>query len=175
MIKRALILGTLFLVVLVGAAQAHGLEPVKSSPEAGSKLAEPPVEVRVWFEEEVAVEGSTLQVLDAQGQQVDLGGGGVDLNDPQRAQLVVGLPKLGAGAYQVLWKVALLDGDSSSGEFWFGVGDVVVPTAQPETAPAETAAPAAGVSPAVWAILAVGVLLVGIAAGLWFGARRKQA
>ncbi len=173
--KRALLLVGMMLALVVGAVSAHGLEPVKSSPEAGSKLVDPPAEVRVWFEEEVAVEGSSLRVLDSGGQPVDLGGGGVDLDDPQRAQLAVKLPKLGQGAYQVEWQVKLLDGDSSSGSFWFGVGDVTVPTAEPEGAPAETTAPAGGISPVVWAILAIGVVLVGIAAGIWFGARRKQA
>ena len=53
----------------------------------------------------------------------------------------VKLPKLTEGVYQVKWVIALSDGDTSSGSYHFGIGNVTVPTEAP--VPTEAAAPEA--------------------------------
>lgn len=114
-----------------------------------------------------------LQVFDAQGKQVDLGNGGVDLNDPNHAGLVVKLPVLGQGVYLVKWKIALSDGDSSQGQYYFGVGSVTLP----QNPPAAAAANAAGQQPGgvtgeSVAFLATGILIL-VAAIIFYRYRRK--
>jgi hypothetical protein len=83
---------------------------------------------------------SKLQVFDASGAQVDQGDGGVDLNDPAHASMVVLLPALGEGAYKVRWQVVLLDGDPTTGEFSFYVGSAGAAAATLEASAAAAAA-----------------------------------
>jgi methionine-rich copper-binding protein CopC len=101
---------------------AHTVEVVKSEPPAGAVLSESPKEVRVWFNEELQTKESSLKVFTPEGKQVDNGDGGVDLNDPDHASMVVSLPPLGEGAYTVRWHAVLTDGDATDGEFAFYVG-----------------------------------------------------
>ncbi|HLE15839.1 MAG TPA: copper resistance CopC family protein [Anaerolineales bacterium] len=103
-------------------ASAHEVEIVKSDPAAGAVLEQPPDRVTIWFNEENQSGKSTFQVFNSDDQPVDLGGGGVDLTDPDHASMVVNLPALPDGAYLVRWKVVLLDGDESEGEYVFYVG-----------------------------------------------------
>jgi len=49
---------------------------VKSSPAAGAVLTKAPPEVRAWFNDELAVKGSTLRLYDAHNKL--LGTGGID-------------------------------------------------------------------------------------------------
>jgi methionine-rich copper-binding protein CopC len=141
-ITRVLLVTLLILSILpllpITPASAHEVEPVTASPAQGEVLQGSPDQVRLTFAEEIAEEGSSLQVFDSQGRQIDLGGGGVDLNDAQHAALVVGLPELSDGVYLVKWQVTLSDGDSSQGEYYFGVGNVTVPQPIPEVTQAET-------------------------------------
>ncbi len=88
-----------------GISQAHDVAPTKTEPADGAVLAQSPDKVTAWFPEEIVAEKTTFQVFDAQGKQVDLGKGGVDLNDPSHMVLVVGLPKLAEGVYTVKWDV----------------------------------------------------------------------
>ncbi|MCI0519024.1 MAG: copper resistance protein CopC [Chloroflexi bacterium] len=114
----------ILLAALTGAsrASAHNVILLRSEPAVGAALAAAPVEVRAWFNEEMQTGVSKIQVFDASGAQVDKGDGGVDLNDPDHASMVVSLPALGEGAYKVRWQVVLLDGDPTTGEFSFYVG-----------------------------------------------------
>jgi hypothetical protein len=86
-------------------------------------------------------------VVDAAGKSVDAGKGGVDLNDSKHVTLRVKLPKLADGVYQVKWTIALTDGDTASGSYHFGVGNVTVPTEEPVST--EAPEPAASAVPAV--------------------------
>ena len=101
---------------------AHGVEVVKSDPMAGAVLDQPPVQVKVWFNEELQTSDSTLQVLNTEGIKVDRGNGGVDLDDPDHASMKVDVTTLPVGAYIVKWHVNLTDGDASDGEFSFTIG-----------------------------------------------------
>ncbi len=157
----AILAAILALFLFLAPAEAHNVTPTSASPADQAVLAQAPSEVYLTFPEEISENGSTLQVFDQQGRQVDLGKGGVDLNDPNHAALVVKLPApltpwpkspglargagatLPQGAYLVKWKVALLDGDSSSGAYYFGVGSVTWPADPPVSAvPAARAAAA---------------------------------
>lgn len=147
----------------VTAVAAHGAVMLKSVPANGEVLDESPAEVIAWFEEELVSGESRITVFDTQGSQVDNGDGGVDLNDPDHASLIVSLPPLQDGSYTVQWHVVLLDGDATDGAFAFAVGEgqSVVQPAVPAAAPEENqAGPSPSVLVAIGAFLLV-LLLVG--------------
>lgn len=156
----------LLLSSMAPAVSAHEAILIKSNPANGDILAESPAEVMAWFEEELVSAESTLKVFSAQGAQVDNRDGGVNLNDPDHASMIVTLPPLADGSYTVQWHVTLLDGDSSDGAFAFAVGEdqQLIPAAESVTEPAAepvVAVEEAGGSPSVGLLLAiVAVLLV---------------
>lgn len=164
------IVGTMILVVLlagmVTAVSAHDAAIVKSIPANGDVLAESPSQVTAWFEEELIGGESTMRVFNAQGKQVDNGDGGVDLDDPDHAIMIVTLPELPDGSYTVQWHAALLDGDATDGAFAFAVGEgqSVVPAAVPSSAAAAASSgpPPAGLIAVVFAGLFVLLLIVGL-------------
>lgn len=117
------VLGILWLVTAVSTISAHAVELLRSDPANGSIVAQSPTEIRAWFGEEMKTSVSTLQVFSADGQRMDNGDGGVDLNDPDHASMVVTVPNLPEGEYLVRWYVVLLDGDTSESSFNFFVGD----------------------------------------------------
>lgn len=120
----ALVLALLTSGLLVARVVAHGPEVLlKTDPVIGAVLKQPPSKVTAWFSTELDTKLSTLQVFDAQGRQVDLGDGGVDLDDPDHASLVASLPTLPDGVYLVRWSAVLDDGDAVEGEFTFTVGE----------------------------------------------------
>lgn len=145
-------------------ANAHGVEPLSASPAEGAVLTESPQQVRLTFAEEISETGSALQVFNDKDIQVDLGDGGVDLNDPQHEALVASLPALSEGIYLVKWKVTLTDGDPSEGQYTFGIGNVTLPAAALEHEENEAQS---GLSIGYW-IIGGAVLFAALAAGIWF-------
>ncbi len=168
----------LFFLLLLGlavtavTATAHGDEILlKSEPADGAALAESPAQVTTWFSDELATT-STLKVYNLAGEQVDNGDGGVDLNDPDHASMIVSLPVLDEGVYLVQWTADLLDGDTVSGAFTFGIGkagtapsQIPTPTAPPAAAPESGSGISTGVliGAGVGLILAVGLIGFAIA------------
>ena len=168
------ILLVLLLVGMVTAVSAHDAAIVKSIPANGEVLAESPPQVTAWFEEELVSGESTMSVFNTQGEQVDNGDGGVDLNDPDHASMIVTLPALPDGSYTVQWHAALLDGDATDGAFAFAVGEgqsvVSAAAAAPPTAAAETPGQSPG---SIIAIIAVTLFVLLLIGGLVI--RRRQA
>lgn len=166
-----------FLVLLfpLATVSAHDVTPQTAAPADGALLEKSPPEVRLIFPEEILPNGSSIKVLDSSSKLVDLGNSGLDLNDPNHATLVVKLPSLPDGVYQVDWQIKLTDGDTSLGEYFFGIGKVTLPTRSAQTPdatlPTTTAAPADASSPIGWILGGVG--LVVIVAGVVFFARKK--
>jgi methionine-rich copper-binding protein CopC len=145
-------------------ANAHGVEPLSASPAEGAVLTESPEQVRLTFAEEISETGNSLGVFNEKNVQVDLGDGGVDLNDPQHEALVASLPALSEGIYLVKWKVTLTDGDSSEGQYTFGIGNVILPAAPVEHDENDTKS---GFSVWYW-IIGAALLIAVIAAGIWW-------
>ena len=108
----------------------------RSEPPAGGMVDSTPFVLKTWFTQELTSRGSTIAVFDEAGNQVDLGDGRVDLDDPDRKLMLVSLPALPAGVYTVRWVTSSAeDGDCDSGSFTVGVG--VTPLA--ETSPGGSA------------------------------------
>ncbi|HET9662395.1 MAG TPA: copper resistance protein CopC [Thermomicrobiales bacterium] len=125
----------LALVVLMPGASpvsAHAV-PERAYPEMNTAVPVMPALIEVWFSEEVKSEGTTLEVLKLDGTKVDLGNTTLDLQDPNRSLVTVGVHDgLDNGAYVVQWtSVSAVDGDSVSGSYQF----IVDPTASPQALP----------------------------------------
>jgi copper transport protein len=100
---------------------AHALL-VRSTPQANAVLAQPPVQVEIYFSEPLEGQLSSIRVFDANNLSVDAGDVRVDPGDPTR--LTVSLHFLPDGVYTVTWKVvSSIDGHQTTGSFPFAVGD----------------------------------------------------
>jgi methionine-rich copper-binding protein CopC len=115
-----------------GPAQAHAV-PERANPPMDQAVPVMPSTVEVWFSEEVKPEGTKLEMLKLDGTQVDLGNSAVDLQDPTRSRVTVGVHSgLDNGIYVVQWtSVSAVDGDTVSGSYQF----IVDPTASPQPLP----------------------------------------
>jgi methionine-rich copper-binding protein CopC len=93
---------------------------VKSSPAAGAVLTKAPSEVRAWFDDELAVKGSTLRLYDAHSKL--LGAGGVDRKVPKHDVMRIASVHLAAGAYLVRWHAVSADDNKvTEGSFRFSI------------------------------------------------------
>lgn len=111
---------------------AHAV-PERAYPEMNTAVPVMPTLVEVWFSEEVKSDGTKLEVLKLDGTKVDLGNTTLDLQDPNRSLVTVGVHQgLDNGVYVVQWtSVSAVDGDSVSGSYQF----IVDPTASPQALP----------------------------------------
>lgn len=167
-------------VTAVSLVSAHAIELLRSDPANGSVLTQSPTEIRAWFGEEMQTGVSTLQVFNTVGQRIDNGDGGVDLDDPDHASMVVTLPTLPEGEYRVRWYVVLLDGDASESSFNFFVGNEAAAAAA-NFAPADTEVfyyqaeeDEAASSPIIW-LIGGGLVGVGLLAAAMITMRRNAA
>jgi methionine-rich copper-binding protein CopC len=163
----ALGLAMLAVVLLEAVAAAHGPEIlVKTDPPDGVTLKQSPARVTAWFNTELETGLSTMQVFDIYHQQVDNGDGGVDVNGPDQATMIVSLPTLSEGVYIVRWTaVTAVDGELVAGVFTFAVGENgVTPT---QTSAGQTPPVSAGISPPLGFVLAAALgILLAVAVGL---------
>ncbi len=127
----AILFAVAFFFALVAMASAHA-KLDHCTPEPGSAVTTPPAQVRCWFTEELDSKASTLAVTDASGASADNGDGRLDLNDAEHKQMFATLKPLSVGVYKVTWHAVTPDDNGiSDGSFYFGVGQVVVPTNVP--------------------------------------------
>jgi putative copper export protein/methionine-rich copper-binding protein CopC len=120
------LLATLVAPALPGAAGTRVLahaQLVASSPGAGATVDASPDEIRLIFSEPLEQQGTSLDVLDINGEPVLTRVGDVDAAD--QFALVVADPGLPDGVYRVNWRtLSQADGHTIEGFFNFGVGDV---------------------------------------------------
>ena len=122
--KRVLFLLPLILLYSASAvpvAYAHALL-VRSTPAANAVLAQPPVQVEIFFSEPLEGQLSSILVFDSNNLRVDAGDVRVDPSDLTR--LTVTLHSITDGVYTVTWKVvSSIDGHQTTGSFPFAVGN----------------------------------------------------
>ena len=157
---RAALVAAAFALILTfaGASRvsAHA-EPVRANPPINGSVATSPSQVEIWFSEETT-NAASIKVYAPDGVRVDLGNSTLDLQDPQRKHVTVGLtPHLDPGAYRVEWSsVSAEDGDAASGGFSFTIGSgtpVASPAAGSPVAGTPVASPVIG-SPAATMVVA---------------------
>jgi copper transport protein len=136
---------------------AHALV-VGSNPQAATRIAHAPAELRVAFSEAVRPLGSALTLQGPDGQ-VRLGP--VRHPDGRADVLAATLPKLADGAYVVSWRIVSVDdGHLQAGSFAFAVGAGSGPVASPAPPQLPTAWQVTG----RWLETAGVLLLVGVVA-----------
>jgi copper transport protein len=140
-------------LVLPAAAAAHATL-VQTSPTEQSKVAIPPTEIRLRFDQSVTITSHAIQVLAPDGTVVS-GPAATSEDGRVVTASVKGLVR--GSAYTVRWRVTSSDGHSPAGVYTFGVG---------VAAPPPTEAVGAGGTTwkddvARWALFAALALLIG--------------
>ncbi|MBK7894366.1 MAG: copper resistance protein CopC [Anaerolineaceae bacterium] len=176
---HAIVLLVMGLLMLPTVSYAHLVELLSSFPENGTILSQSPGVITAVFNEEIQSATSNLQVFDADGNQIDNGDGGIDLNDPNHASMRVNLPTLAPGAYTVRWQVVLLDGDATTGAFNFFVGDEAAAntanfTPIPEGSEVATAVASTAPNNTIWLIAGIGVTALFIGGAFFIFSRRSR-
>jgi copper transport protein len=117
------LIALIFIIFLISVnaspVQAHAnLE--RSDPPNNAELDQAPSQIRMWFSESVAINFSSVRLLDINGQEVVGLGLTLDASNPRL--VVVSLPKLGNGIYSLNWNILSgSDGHASDGLLVFGV------------------------------------------------------
>jgi len=108
-------------VLLLGGVTLAGAHAIlqRAEPPVESTVHTPPIQVRLWFSEQLERGLSRVRVVNERGKRVDTGDPQVDPAAPN--QLHVSLSPLPPGTYKVLWHVLSVDGHATSGAFTFRV------------------------------------------------------
>jgi copper resistance protein C len=106
--------GALVLLLAAGPAAAHA-ELDRTEPRADTTVSAPS-EVAIWFTQRLEAAFSSITVRNAAGQRVDAGKARFSGN-----VLRVPLKPIGAGTYQVDWRVLSVDTHRTQGRFRFHV------------------------------------------------------
>ena len=104
-------------LALAGSALAHSLL-LESSPATGARLAAPPPEISLRFNNRIEKKLSTIRVLDERGGARSAT---VLVADGPADRLTATLPSLTPGAWRVEWRVLSTDGHIVNGRFSFRV------------------------------------------------------
>ncbi|HEY3763293.1 MAG TPA: copper resistance protein CopC [Verrucomicrobiae bacterium] len=115
--KRTSLVAVLFLI-LQSHAWAHAFLD-HADPKVGSTIIGSPAEVKTWFTQELEPAFSSLQVMDAQGREVDKKD--MHLDEKDKKLMIVSLPPLPAGTYTVNWQAVSVDTHHTQGYFEFTV------------------------------------------------------
>ena len=110
-----------FLILIAASTRLKAHAFLKDAdPRVGSTIKTSPSEVRIRFTENIEPAGSSIQVFDASGTEVDKRDLRVDRSD--HALLHLSLPRLGVGTYKVVWRVVSVDAHVTNGNFTFRIG-----------------------------------------------------
>jgi copper transport protein len=115
--KRALLLAVLAALMLPASALAHA-SLRKESPSFRQRLAAPPRQIVLQFDQTVDALPKAIQVFTTKGENV----AGTPRAVPSARELVVSLQRLPKGPYTVRWQALSNDGHIVSGVYTFGVG-----------------------------------------------------
>jgi methionine-rich copper-binding protein CopC len=102
-----------------GAAFAHSAL-VRAEPGPRAEVAVSPQYIRLWFNEPIEAEFSNVTIIKVGGKAID-GVGKPKVASDDANQLVVPLPPLAPGAYQVRYRVLSVDGHVVDWGFGFTV------------------------------------------------------
>jgi copper resistance protein C len=107
-----------FLFAAATFAHAHAFLD-HADPRVGSTVKQSPVQIKIWFTEELEGAFSKIEVFDPSGRQVDKKDSKVD--SANKVVMTVALPKLAAGNYLVKWNAVAVDTHHTMGTFTFEV------------------------------------------------------
>ena len=92
---------------------------------AGGHVEKLPDEVEIFFTQEIDADGTVIEIVGPNGEQVDGGDTTLDLMDPDRKRVTISIKTdAGHGIYTVRWTtLSSEDGEEASGSFEFTVGE----------------------------------------------------
>jgi methionine-rich copper-binding protein CopC len=111
----ALVVATM---VYAGIAAAHAVL-VSSSPANGSMLTQAPKEIRLSFNEAIEARFSSVTLTKSDGRKVQTGRASSE--GQKHSDLVVSVPALEPGKYQVRWQATSADSHRIQGNYAFEV------------------------------------------------------
>ena len=97
-------------------AQAHAFLD-HAEPKVGITVTNSPSVIKIWFTQDLEPAFSTIEVRDAQGNEVDKKD--THLNDKDKTLLIVSMPHLLDGTYTVIWHVTSVDTHRTQAQFKF--------------------------------------------------------
>jgi hypothetical protein len=118
LIPFRLAFAALLFLTIQSTAWAHAFLD-HADPKVGSTIASSPTFIKIWFTQNIEPVFASLQVKDAQGNQVDKKN--VHLDDQDKTLLIVTLPNLPDGTYTVTWHVISVDTHPTQGSFQFTI------------------------------------------------------
>jgi copper resistance protein C len=137
-VARAGLLAIVTLALVAPLAVMAHAELDTATPADGATVDGSPPEVSGTFTQDMKVDGSSLELRDADGQIIAKGG--VDPSDPRR-MAIEDLPVLAPGAYEVRWTTISAEDDETARDHWsFTVAATASPS--PTVAPSTAATPA---------------------------------
>ena len=90
-----------------------------ADPKVGSTVTNSPTEIKLWFTQNLEPVFSSVEVQDAQGNQVDKKD--AHLDDKDKSLFIVSVPPLPDGTYTVTWHAVSVDTHRTQGHFEFTV------------------------------------------------------
>jgi len=112
---------TVLFIAIQSQAWAHAFLD-HAEPKVGSTVGSSPSVIRIWFTQELEPAFSTIEVDDAQRNEVDRKD--VHLDNKDKTLLIVTVPQLPDGTYTVIWHVTSVDTHRTQGHFEFTVKTV---------------------------------------------------
>jgi methionine-rich copper-binding protein CopC len=117
-IPYRLMLAAILFFAIQSQAWAHAFLD-HAEPKVGGTVTNSPPVIKIWFTQELEPVFSTIEVQDAQGNEVDKKD--THLDDKDKTLLIVSLPQLPDGTYTVTWHVTSVDTHRTQGHFEFTV------------------------------------------------------
>jgi methionine-rich copper-binding protein CopC len=110
------------LAILFLAIQSHAWAHAfldHAEPKVGSTITNSPTQIKIWFTQELEPVFSTVEVQNAQGQEVDKKD--AHLDDKNKSLFIVSLSSLPDGTYKVIWHAVSVDTHRTQGSFEFTI------------------------------------------------------
>jgi methionine-rich copper-binding protein CopC len=111
-------LAVILCVAMQSQAWAHAFLD-HAEPKVGSTITRPPTQIKLWFTQELEPVFSSVEVADAQGNEVDKKD--MRLDDKDKTLMIVSVPSLPDGTYTVTWHAVSVDTHRTQGHFQFTV------------------------------------------------------
>ena len=168
-LRVALALAVVALALFATSSLGHA-KLVSSNPPDGGTLTTTPFTLTATFDEELTSDGSSLEIVNAQGSQIALGG----LSPTDAKTMTAALPQLPQGQYEARWTAVTADDLAvERGTFKFNVGSVANPPAATATPGVNGNQSGGGTTSDLFLLFVlVGIVVVAVLAFLFLRTRR---
>ena len=121
--KRNSVKLIIYIFLLIGMMHANAVwahaSLVKSDPPRRASLSKSPLQIQLWFNEEIETAYASVSVMDSNGKTVSLDEPKAVEGDPK--SIVLAMPELGPGSYKVQFRVLSVDGHVVESDYSFRI------------------------------------------------------